>query len=120
MTARPGDLYAVLGVAGDATQRDIDHAFRALLRRYHPDSRQPQDEVQGASSDAALQDAFAAYSVLGVPARRVAYDRATASTAQPSPAPPPVARPRPHDARPPIVVGPVLWRPSSRRRRGPG
>jgi len=36
MTTKRLDPYAVLGVPPSATQAEISHAFRALLRRHHP------------------------------------------------------------------------------------
>ncbi len=115
MNAEPGDLYSVLGVPADASQDQIDHAFRVLLRRHHPDTRQPGDASQQVLSDTALQDVFAAYRVLGDPARRVAYDRATAPVSRSAPAQPVVAvRTHRPSGRPPIVAGPVRWHPPSR------
>jgi curved DNA-binding protein CbpA len=111
MTVRPADLYAALGVSAGATQGEIDRAFRALLRRHHPDTRGTLDESRGALADAALQQAFAAYAVLGNPGRRLAYDEETMTAPPPSTTPPRAARtPRPYD-RPPIVAGPVRWYP---------
>ena len=43
MTTEPIDLYAILGLARDATQAQISVAYRTLLRRYHPDTRLPAD-----------------------------------------------------------------------------
>ena len=37
------DPFAVLGVASDATRHEISHAYRQLLQRHHPDTRQPED-----------------------------------------------------------------------------
>jgi len=31
------DLYALLGVTPDASQSQIGHAYRRLIRAYHPD-----------------------------------------------------------------------------------
>ena len=112
MTVRPADLYAALGVPDSATQREIDRAFRALLRRHHPDTRGAMDESRGALADAALQQAFAAYAVLRDPARRLAYDGQTHTAPHPTTTPRRAARvPRPYD-RPPIVAGPVRWYPA--------
>jgi len=72
MTTERADLYATLGVRPSATQAEISHAYRALLRRYHPDTR-PDDESQNATSDAALQHVLAAYTVLSDPATRQRY-----------------------------------------------
>ncbi|HJQ01505.1 MAG TPA: J domain-containing protein [Jatrophihabitans sp.] len=110
MTAKRPDLYAILGIAPSATQAEISHAYRALLRRHHPDTRAPDDESQSAVSDTTLQQILAAYTVLHDPARRADYDRGTR---------PPLhqARRRPQQpsnraggyGQPPIIAGPVRW-----------
>jgi curved DNA-binding protein CbpA len=109
MTKRP-DLYAVLGVPPNSTQAEISHAYRALLRRHHPDTRDPNDDSQRAVSDTVLQQVLAAYTVLHDPVRRAAYDQETRPPAEP-------ARRRPQHApnrhgeydQPPIIAGPVRW-----------
>ena len=64
------DLYALLDVPRDASQKDIQSAYRRLARRYHPD-------VTG--GDSAAEDKFkqinTAHDVLSDPAKRAAYDR---------------------------------------------
>jgi preprotein translocase subunit Sec63 len=71
MTTQPTDLYAILGLNRHATQAQISHAYRSLLRRYHPDTRTtPGDPSQDAVSDAALQQVLTAYAVLRDPGRR--------------------------------------------------
>ena len=60
----PSDPYAELGVPRDATQAQITHAFRRLLRRYHPDTRLAADSGASADSDSALQRVLAAYTAL--------------------------------------------------------
>ena len=37
------DYYEVLGVAKDATEKDLKNAFRSLARKYHPDRSTEQD-----------------------------------------------------------------------------
>ncbi|MGW5237754.1 J domain-containing protein [Monashia sp. NPDC004114] len=111
-TPRP-DLYTVLGVPPTATPAQISHAYRALLRRHHPDTRASVDASDPALSDTTLQQVLAAYEVLHDPARRAHYDRqATASRPETSD-----ARPRPDHRRapsqPPIVAGPVRWHPTA-------
>jgi DnaJ-class molecular chaperone len=110
MTAEQPDLYAILGVRPDATQAGIGHAYRSLLRRYHPDMRAPVDESQRSVSDAALRHVVAAYAVLRDPARRADYDRKLRPRTQQVPRRPREARN--HDVaseQPPIVAGPVRW-----------
>jgi curved DNA-binding protein CbpA len=108
-TKRP-DLYAILGVPSTATQAEISRAYRALLRRHHPDTRIPADESQSAVSDTTLQQVFAAYTVLHDPARRAEYDRDAGQRVHP-PRHRPQQAPNLYDAhgQPPIVAGPVRW-----------
>lgn len=63
------DLYAILGVSPLATQEEIRHAYRKLVRRFHPDSGSPE------ASPERFQQVQEAYRVLGDLARRQAYDR---------------------------------------------
>jgi len=110
MTAMQPDLYAILGVAPAATQAQISSAYRALLRRHHPDTRPRDDDIPSAVSDAALQQVLAAYTVLHDPVRRADYDRRA------DPRRSPICR-RPQQAlnrygaqsQPPIIAGPVRW-----------
>lgn len=86
------DLYAVLGVAQDASPDQISQAFRVLVRRHHPDTRAsespapaagtatapradtataaPEADTATADEDAAVRDVVAAYAVLHDPRRR--------------------------------------------------
>jgi len=54
MRTQPTDLYAILGLTRHATQAQISHAHRTLLRRYHPDTRTPGDPSQDAVRRASL------------------------------------------------------------------
>src|SRR4029453_16956315 len=109
MTTERPDLYAILGLAPSATQAEISHAYRSLLRQHHPDTRAPVDEPQDAVSDQALQQVLAAYAVLRDPTRRAEYDREVWSRTPPArrPQQPPKRYGTPR--RPPIAAGPVLW-----------
>jgi hypothetical protein len=110
MTTKRPDLYATLGVPPSATQAEISRAYRALLRRHHPDTRAADDESQNAASDTTLQQILAAYTVLHDPALRADYDRearlrTSAVRRKPQQAPDDY---RAH-GQPPIVAGPVRW-----------
>jgi curved DNA-binding protein CbpA len=64
------DLYAVLQMAPDAEHDAIRASFRALARRFHPDLGGDAGEMQTVNE---------AWSILGQPDRRLAYDRDRAS-----------------------------------------
>jgi curved DNA-binding protein CbpA len=101
MSEERGNLYAVLGLRVGATQDQIRHAYRDLVRRHHPDTRARHDPADPAAvSDDLLRQVFAAYAVLGDPARRARYDEQTRPRS-----------PRPVD-QPPIQAGPVRWHPA--------
>jgi curved DNA-binding protein CbpA len=108
---RPSDLYAILGVPGDATQAVIDQAYRALVRRYHPDSRATGDAAQAVTDDTRLRDVMAAYLVLGNRDRRASYDRGNRTVS----APPVGVRVRWRASQvpggPSVSAGPVYWYP---------
>lgn len=77
------DYYAVLGLVRGADDVVVHAAWKALLRKYHPDTH------AGAAAEARARDINEAFAVLGKPASRAAYDRARS-------APPPPPRPGPH------------------------
>ena len=111
----PGpDPYTLLGVTSEATDDDLDHAFRGLVRRVHPDTRTSSES--DADADWRLQELLTAYATLRDPIRRAAYDRATNGA--------PTARTRTAEPRtsatvraePAIRIGPVHWEPSRKTR----
>ncbi len=63
------DYYAVLGVAADASQKELTKAYRKLARENHPDTNK---------GDAAAEERFkeisAAYDVVGDADKRAKYD----------------------------------------------
>jgi curved DNA-binding protein len=64
------DYYKTLGVPRDASQAEIQKAYRALARKYHPDMN-PDDKT----AKAKFQQVQKAFDVLGDPEKREMYDR---------------------------------------------
>jgi molecular chaperone DnaJ len=64
------DYYAALGVPSDASDKDVQRAYRKLAKQYHPDAN---------AGDAAAEERFkevsAAHDVLGDPDKRKEYDQ---------------------------------------------
>jgi hypothetical protein len=74
--ASPRNHYAVLNVAPDAEPVVIEAAYRALMKKYHPDQGQAE---AGARSATDINNAFA---VLRDPQRRADYDHREATRSQ--------------------------------------
>jgi curved DNA-binding protein CbpA len=109
MSRPDNDLYAILGLVPDATQDQIRHAYRALLRRHHPDTRAAiPGGRSAAASDSTLQQVLAAYAILGDTTRRAAYDQRAGTGKVVKP-----AHDRPwrtaYAGQSPIQAGPVHW-----------
>ncbi|VDN09592.1 unnamed protein product [Dibothriocephalus latus] len=68
-TAKVENLYKVLRLSPEATQREIKEAFYSLSKLYHPD--------RSSSSEAStkFKEISGAYEILGDPAKRMDYDR---------------------------------------------
>jgi curved DNA-binding protein len=64
------DYYKILGVRRDASQAEIQKAYRELARKYHPDMN-PNDK----SAKAKFQQVQKAFDVLGDAEKREMYDR---------------------------------------------
>jgi molecular chaperone DnaJ len=60
------DYYKVLGVADDAPEKEVTHAYRQLAKQYHPDANP--------GSEDRFKEISAAYDVLGDPEKRKEYD----------------------------------------------
>ncbi len=63
------DYYKILGVGRDASQEDIQKAYRRLARKYHPDVSDSSDAEQR------FKEVGEAYEVLKDPERREAYNQ---------------------------------------------
>lgn len=63
------DYYKILGVAADATPKDITRAYRKLARQFHPDAN-PGD----LQAEERFKEFSAAYDVIGDPEKRHEYD----------------------------------------------
>lgn len=60
------DFYKVLGVAPEASDKEITRAYRKLAKKYHPDANP--------GSEDRFKEIASAYDVLGDPERRKEYD----------------------------------------------
>jgi hypothetical protein len=69
--------YQVLGVAEDASIEQIRRAYRALVRRYHPDhlGDRAQNPLSKAEAEQHIRELNAAWQELRDPDRRAHYDR---------------------------------------------
>ena len=63
------DLYRLLGLPKEASQDEIQHAHRKLVRKYHPDAN-PKDPQAGKH----FKEIQGAYEVLSNPEKRQEYD----------------------------------------------
>jgi len=69
----PGtDLYAVLNVPRDASEEEVQRAYRSLAKTFHPDKH--QDPALHAAAAASFTRLNEAYTILSDPERRQVYD----------------------------------------------
>ncbi len=63
------NLYAILGVAPNASDDEIKKVYRSLAMRYHPDRN------QAPGAEARFKAVTKAYEILSDPARREEYNQ---------------------------------------------
>ncbi|MDA3039175.1 MAG: anti-sigma factor [Actinomycetota bacterium] len=63
------DFYAVLGVAQDASDKDVTKAYRKLARQFHPDAN-----PNNPAAETRLKELSAVYEVIGDADKRKEYD----------------------------------------------
>lgn len=97
-TAKPStpNHYQVLQLPPSATEQELRQAFRALSKRYHPDTT----TLPTGEAEAAFRQLRQAYAVLSDPAARRIYDAGLLQPDSPSPA----RRPQPMTVARPVPV----------------
>lgn len=69
------ELYDILGVAPDAGADEIKRAYKKLAIKYHPDKQAASEDQQNKDAcEAKFKEISEAYSILGQPDKRKAYD----------------------------------------------
>jgi molecular chaperone DnaJ len=63
------DYYSVLGVAKDASEKEISRAYKKLAKEFHPDANQ-----NNAAAEERFKEVSAAYDVLGDKEKKTEYD----------------------------------------------
>ena len=64
------DYYAALGISSDASDKDVQKAYRKLAKQYHPDAN-----TGDANAEERFKEVSAAHDVLGDPEKRKEYDQ---------------------------------------------
>lgn len=67
------DPYAVLGIGRDATDEDIQKAYRSLARKWHPDMHLDEEAKKAAQEK--FKEISAAYEMIGDKENRSRFDR---------------------------------------------
>ena len=74
-TSGVDSYYEILGVAMEASAKEVKSAFRKQAKKLHPDLAASKGEEGTRSRDAAMRRLLEAYRMLADPERRHAYDR---------------------------------------------
>ncbi|WP_157219041.1 J domain-containing protein [Flavisphingomonas formosensis] len=110
------DFYEILGVSPSSDEDVIRAAYKALMRKFHPDRNMSADATQRAA------EINSAWAVIGDPAKRAAYDRRRADAAtiwgQVAAAQSRASSPPPRPSSPPQIIPPRLDFPLSLYRKG--
>lgn len=69
------DLYEILGVSKDASDKDIKTAFRKLSLKYHPDRQANKSDAEKAEAEQKFKEINDAYTVLSDKDKRRMYDQ---------------------------------------------
>lgn len=69
------NYYQVLGVSGNATQEEIQKAYRKMARKYHPDLYADKDDKERNHAKQQFQKVQQAYDILSDPQKRQMYDQ---------------------------------------------
>ena len=69
------DYYAILGVARDASEKEIKDAYRKLAIKYHPDKQEGKTEQEKKEAEEKFKEITEAYSVLSDKDSKEKYDR---------------------------------------------
>merc|ERR1719242_1195437 len=68
------ELYEVLGISPNASNREIQQAFTKMAKKYHPDQLQHKEEAERKVGEEKFQKILLAFQVLKDPDRRRKYD----------------------------------------------
>ena len=63
------DLYEILGIDEDASEKDVKKAYRKMTMKYHPDRNQGNEEAAKK-----FREVAAAYEILGDSEKKILYD----------------------------------------------
>merc|ERR1712154_244252 len=68
------ELYEVLGISPNASNREIQQAFTKMAKKYHPDQLRHKEENEQKVGEEKFQKVLLAFQVLKDPDRRRKYD----------------------------------------------
>lgn len=68
------DLYNILGLQKDASEKDIKNAFRKLSLKYHPDKQNGKTEAEKKEAEERFKEVAEAYNILSNKEKRQQYD----------------------------------------------